>query len=230
MTARESTPVGDHSDVMGRLMAGAGDEDRLLADVHLVVCAECRKEFDSLRQWSEALAAVPEQTRLDGPPAGGDLLLQRVLRRARADSTTFRQRRTTLIAAAAVVVTFAAFGAGALTDAGSVSGTPVAQSTWSHTTDVADPATKARLSLALEPAAGWIRLHARVSGVPAGERCHLEVIAGDGSAEVAGSWVVANGSDSEGTMLDGSAIVDAADVSAVRVVNAAGKVFVSAAL
>jgi len=231
MTTGESTPVGDHGDVMGRLMAGASDEDRLIADVHLAVCAECRTEFDSLLEWSEALVAVPEQMRLDGPPAGGDLLLQRVLRRARADSTTFRRRRTSLIAAAAAVVAFAAFGTGTLIDSGEVSGTAVAQSTWSvvgsRHIDVADPATEARVSLAVAPADGWVRVHARVSGIPAGQRCRLEVIAKDGSRQVAGSWVVSEDGAGDGTLLDGSAIIEPDDVAGVRVVNTEGKVFVS---
>ena len=41
-----------------------------------------------------------------------------------------------------------------------------------------------------EPGPGWVRIKAAVSGIPQGERCRLEVVARDGTAVLAGSWVV----------------------------------------
>src|SRR5690349_14524094 len=114
MTSGKEASLGDHADVAGLLLQTLGEEDKARAEHHLAACEQCRAEIDSLRTWSDALAAVPEPMRMDGPPDGGDLLLQRALRTVRAESTGFRRRRTALIGVAAAVATVAAFGAGAV--------------------------------------------------------------------------------------------------------------------
>ncbi|GID32256.1 zf-HC2 domain-containing protein [Paractinoplanes brasiliensis] len=230
MTSGNVVSPGDHADVAGLLLRTLDDEDRTPAEEHLAGCEQCREEIDSLRTWSDALAAVPEPMRLDGPPDGGDLLLQRTLRRVRAESTGSRRRRTALIGVAAAVVVVAAFGAGAVVRPSGVPGDAVAQNASSlpqaRLAETTDPATGARMKLAVAPAAGWVRVHAAVSGIPAGERCRLEVIDRSGTPRTAGSWVVSAAGESEGTSLDGSALVDPAQVMAVRVVNEQGRVFV----
>ncbi|MCO8275536.1 anti-sigma factor [Actinoplanes sp. TRM 88003] len=234
MTSGNEASLGDHADMAGLLMQTLGDEDKARAENHLAGCEQCRDEIDSLRTWSDALAAVPEPMRMDGPPDGGDLLLQRALRKVRAESTGFRRRRTALIGVAAAVAAVAAFGAGAVVRPSGVPGDAVAQNASSRPearlAETTDPATSARMRLAVAPAAGWVRLHAVVSGIPAGERCRLEVIDRGGATLVAGSWVVSAAGESEGTSLDGSALVDPAQVTAVRVVNEQGRVFVRVTL
>jgi len=237
MTSGNVVSPGDHADVAGLLLRTLDDEDRTRAEDHLAGCEQCREEIDSLRTWSDALAAVPEPMRLDGPPDGGDLLLQRTLRRVRAESTGSRRRRTALIGVAAAVTVVAAFGAGAVIRPSGVPGVPgdaVAQNASSlpqaRLAETTDPATGARMKLAVAPAAGWVRVHAVVSGIPTGERCRLEVIDRSGIPRMAGSWVVSAAGESEGTSLDGSALVDPAQVMAVRVVNEQGRVFVRVSL
>jgi RNA polymerase sigma-70 factor (ECF subfamily) len=83
-----------------------------------------------------------------------------------------------------------------------------------------------RLSVDLTPARGWVRLAARVSGIPAGEPCELVVVAKDGTEEVAGSWLT--GADPAGATVNGSAIIAAEDVAGVVVRNESGEEFVAA--
>jgi hypothetical protein len=92
----------------------------------------------------------------------------------------------------------------------------------------ADPGTGARLTVAVIPAEGWVRINAAVSGIPRGEPCRLLIVGRDGTTALGGSWLVSADGAVNGTTLDGSALVDPAQVAGVRVENAAGKVYVSA--
>jgi hypothetical protein len=74
---------------------------------------------------------------------------------------------------------------------------------------------------------GWVRLSATVGGIPAGEKCRLEVVGKDGSAVLAGSWLVSPAGEANGTTLNGSALIDPAQVASVRVVSTAGEQYVS---
>jgi hypothetical protein len=91
-----------------------------------------------------------------------------------------------------------------------------------------EPSTGARLTATVQPAAGWVRVNASVTGVPAGQRCRLVVVTKDGHREIAGSWVVSAAGERNGTNLDGSAIVNPAQVAVVTVENTDGEPFVSA--
>jgi hypothetical protein len=74
-----------------------------------------------------------------------------------------------------------------------------------------------------------VRVHVRVTGVKAGEKCQLLVVPRGGGAPVgAGSWVVGPLGERNGLTLDGAAWVAPADVSAVQVVTIDGRVLVSA--
>jgi hypothetical protein len=75
-----------------------------------------------------------------------------------------------------------------------------------------------------------VRVNAAVTGIPAGSRCRLWVVARDGRREPAGSWLVSTKSAREGTSLDGSALVAPADVAAVEVGSVGGRRFVSVSL
>jgi hypothetical protein len=230
----------EHVDIAGFLFDELSPEQRREVEEHLSGCAECRAEVHSLRDWQAALEAVPETMLLEGPPEGGDLLLQRTLRQVRKESSGQRLRRTALLTSAAAVVAVAVIGAGVLAGRATAPEPPIAQPPVASVlpTDVpgtrtgtaVDPNTGARITAAVAPAPGWVRVTAAVSGIPAGEHCVLEVVAKDGYAVQAGSWVVSPAGETGGTTLNGSALIDPADVGSVRVVNTAGKQFTSVSL
>ncbi|MFC3503334.1 anti-sigma factor family protein [Micromonospora krabiensis] len=237
-------PAGDHVDIGGYLMGELDQEQLRQAEEHLAGCAECRTEIESLQEWQGALQAVPEAMLLDGPPEGGDLLLQRTLRQVRSESSGRRQRRGVLLSAAAVVALAAAVSGGVVL--GRTTGdapdtralpTPPTASTSATATDPAtryasttDPGTGARLTVAVTPAAGWVRVNAAVSGIAQGERCRLLVVGKDGSTVLAGSWLVSETGAVGGTTLDGSALIDPAQVGGVRVENTDGKAYATVTL
>ncbi|XVU29053.1 anti-sigma factor family protein [Actinoplanes sp. CA-054009] len=228
--------MSEHVDLAGYLVDTVNPEQRREVEGHLSGCAQCRSEVESLRDWQTALASVPEAMLMEGPPDGGDLLLQRTLRQVRKESSGQRHRSTALLASAAAVVAVAVIGVGVLAGRATAPETPTAQPpVASVPTDVpgtrtgtaVDPTTGARITAAVAPAPGWVRVTAAVSGIPAGERCILEVVAKDGYAVQAGSWIVSPAGETGGTTLNGSALIDPAQVQAVRVVNTAGKQFTS---
>ncbi|MEV4343803.1 zf-HC2 domain-containing protein [Actinoplanes sp. NPDC049596] len=235
MTAPESAnpPTNDHVDLAGYLMEMLSPEEKAAADEHLAGCDECRAEIESLREWSAQLGEIPEAMLLDGPPDDADLLLQRTLRQVRTESAGRRHRRwatVTSIAAAAVLV---AVGGGLVVGRQTApEPAPAAQATASvaagaRTGSGTDSATGARMETTVIPAAGWVRVSATVAGIPAGEKCVLEVVGKDGTPAVAGSWLVSPAGETGGTTLSGSALIDPADVASVRVVNTTGKQFVT---
>jgi anti-sigma factor RsiW len=224
-------PTGDHADIAGYLLKSLTPDETQRVEDHLAECAECRTEVDALREWTAALEAVPEAMTLDGPPDDADLLLQRTLREMRAESSGRRHRRTGVLVGAAAAVIAVAIGGGVLAGRSTAPDRPLAQPTagpqastvpGTRVGSVTDPATGAQMSVALVPAAGWVRVTARVGGIPSGERCELQVVGNNGKPVVAGSWLV-----SGATTLNGSALIDPAQVTSVRVVNAAGKQYVS---
>jgi hypothetical protein len=231
----------NHVDLAGYLTKSLDAEQVRAVEEHLAGCAECRTEVESLREWTMALEAVPEAMLLDGPPEGGDLLLQRTLRQIRDESTGRRHRRTALMSAAAAVVVAAAIASGVVVGRGTVDPAgPTALPAPSQvepttipgtrTATAVDADTGARITVAVAPAPGWVRIKAAVAGIPEGERCRLEVVARDGTVVLAGSWVVSEKGAGEGTTLDGSALVAPADVASVRVVTEGGKEYTSVAV
>ncbi|MET9699745.1 zf-HC2 domain-containing protein [Streptomyces sp. NPDC006529] len=211
---------------------------------HVGGCVRCREEVAALREMEAVLGEVPEEAFLDGPPEGGDLLLQRTLRQMRGERAGRARRRTALVGLAVAATVAAVFWAG--TRLGAADGREVAADPPPPPTATASPqpppgtrvasatdaGTGARMTVRLTPAARWVRVHAAVTGVPAGERCLLVVVARDGTRTTAGSWVVGapeNGA-AKGAGLDGSAAVDPAEVKEVVVQNEAGTRFVSVPL
>jgi hypothetical protein len=230
MSTPESTnPTNDHVDMAGYLMEMLTPEEKQAADEHLAGCAACREEIESLQDWSSALREIPDEMLLDGPPDDADLVLQRALRQVRQESGGTRMRRLGVLAAAAAAIIVVAVGGGVILGRGTAENgsTPQAQATSSATavppgTQVvaaADPGTGARITATITPATGWVRLSATVGGIPAGEKCRLEVVGKDGSAILAGSWLVSPAGEANGTTMNGSALIEPADVAAVRVVN-----------
>ncbi|MBY8874516.1 zf-HC2 domain-containing protein [Micromonospora sp. PLK6-60] len=238
MKSDSLTPAGDHVDIGGYLMGELDQEQLRQVEEHLAACAECRTEVESLREWQHALEAVPEAMLLDGPPEGGDLLLQRTLRQVRGESAGRRRRRTVIVSAAAVAALAAAATGGVLLgratgdapDTRALPTPPASVTAATRYASTTDPDTGARLTVAMTPATGWVRINAAVSGIPQGERCRLLVVGKDGSTVLSGGWLVSEAGAADGTTLDGSALIEPAQVDGVRVENTDGKVYATAKL
>jgi predicted anti-sigma-YlaC factor YlaD len=230
-------PTGDHADIAGYLIHSLTPEQQAQVEEHLAGCAECRAEVESLREWTAALEAVPEAMLLDGPPDDADLLLQRTLREIRAESAGRRHRRTAMLTSAAAVLIAVAVAGGVVAGRSTAPDRPVAQPTAAPVVTTTPPGTRvastvdattgARITAAVLPATGWVRVTATVAGVPAGEQCLLQVVGKDGTPVLAGSWLVSQANAANGTTLNGSALIDPARVAAVRVVSTDGKQYVS---
>ncbi|MFD9048100.1 zf-HC2 domain-containing protein, partial [Streptomyces zaomyceticus] len=67
------------------------DADARRVEAHTAGCEPCREEVDALREMEAALGEVPPEAFVDGPPEGGDLLLQRTLRQMRAERAGVRR-------------------------------------------------------------------------------------------------------------------------------------------
>lgn len=241
MNARHALP-DDHPDqgpdrvpdpereLLGAYLLGLTDDDenrrvqqRLAAD------PAYRREMEELRAMTDVLDEVPPEAFLDGPPEG-DLVLGRALRQIRSESAARRRGRYGAVLAVAAVTAAAVLTGGVL----------VGRATAPSETVLAQPAAPppggrvlsggagpVAMTATLTPASGWVRVAASVVGIPAGERCHLVVVARDGRREIAGGWVVSLQGEARGTALDGSAMVAPEDVAAVVVANEAGHEFLA---
>lgn len=216
-------------DLGASALGGLTAAEQAEVDEHVADCAACRAELAELREIAARLDEVPPEFFLDGPPDGGDLLVQRAVGRVRAERRGSVTRRRLLTAAAAAVVGAALVGGGVLAGRESAPAAPVASAPVPGTRSVeaTDAATGARLAVDVIPAAGWVRVSAEVSGVPAGERCRLVVVGAGGERLVAGSWLVSPKAAEEGSALEGFALVAPDQVSAVVVESFAGRQFVS---
>jgi Putative zinc-finger len=225
----------DSPDLAMYALGGLSAAEKAAIDEHVAGCGSCRAELAELRDISDRLGEVPPEFFLEGPPEGGDLLVQRAVGRVRAERRSALTRRRVTTAAAAAVVAIALVGAGAVAGRQSAP-SPVASGPTATSTPVAgtraasatDAGTGARLSAQVVPAAGWVRVSAQVSGIPAGQKCRLVVVGAAGERQVAGSWVVSEKGARDGTTLNGSALVDPSQVAAVLVENFDGRRFVSA--
>ncbi|NMO51620.1 anti-sigma factor [Actinoplanes sp. TBRC 11911] len=233
-TPDSANPTNDHVDMAGYVMDMLTPEEKQRADEHLTTCTACREEIESLREWSAALDDVPEAMLLDGPPDDADLLLQRTLRQVRQESAGRRHRRLALVTSiAAAVVAVAVVGGALVGRTTAPSSTPQAAPPAAsvpaaeRSASGVSATTGARMTVSVVPATGWVRVSATVGGIPAGERCKLEVVGKDGAAVLAGSWLVSPAGEANGTPLNGSALIDPAQVASVRVVNTGGKEFIN---
>ncbi|MER6318976.1 zf-HC2 domain-containing protein [Streptomyces sp. NPDC001581] len=229
-------------ELLGPYVLGVLDAEEVRRiEEHMSGCVQCREEVAALREMEAALGEVPEEAFLDGPPQGGDLLLQRTLRQMRGERVGAQRRRAGFAGLAVAASLAAVFWAGTQLggDPGGLALPPPPSPTapadpspppaGTKLLSATDPGTGARMTVQMTPAAKWVRLHAAVTGVPKGERCRLVVVGKDGTRTTAGSWVVGGQENGEGkgAALDGSAAVDPANVKAVLVENEAGRTFVS---
>jgi anti-sigma-K factor RskA len=223
--------------LLGAYVLGVLDEQEAQAlEAHLVTCPECRQELEDLRAMEASLGDVPPEALLDGPPEGGDLLLQRTLRQMRNERGTQVRRRQFALGAAAAVVAAIVLGSGVVVGRstapvqealpGPVTSVPAPPS-GTKVASFTDPDTGTRMTVQVRPLSGWVRVNAAIAGIPQNEKCRLFVVAKDGHREEIGSWLVSKVGEKDGTNLDGSALISPDDVASVDVENFDGKKFVS---
>lgn len=203
---------------------------------HLQTCAQCRFDLNELVALRDSLDEVPPEAFLDGPPEGGDLLLQKTLRRVRDEETRVappRSSRRGLALVAAAVLVVAALGGGVLVgrqtaaENGSIAA-PQTDVPGTKNVEGRDPTTGVQLAAAVAPFQGWVKVDVNVKGVKAGEKCLLQVVTKEGQAVTAGSWQVSEKWENQGFNLDGSALVAPDDVKSVDIVTVDGRKLVSA--
>ncbi|MGW4113309.1 hypothetical protein ACWEFJ_20780 [Actinosynnema sp. NPDC004786] len=145
-----------------------------------------------------------------------DPILDRALRRVRAERARDRRRRGGAVTAVGAVLTAAVLAGGVHLGRHSAPEVRVVTAT---------TADGVRMTTSVTPADGWVRLSAVVEGVAAGERCRLVVTDAHGRTHPAGGWVAAR--PPEGTALAGAVLVDPGEVAAVSVVTVDGRVLVA---
>jgi anti-sigma factor RsiW len=221
---REAPDLGAYA------LGGLTAREKADIDEHLAECETCRDELAELREVADRLGEVPPEFFLDGPPEGGDLLVRRAVTRVRTERQGAVTRRRLLTAAAAVVVGALVLGAGVVAGRETAPAAPSASApvVGTRTVSATDAGTGAAITAQVIPAAGWVRVSAEVTGIPAGQRCRLVVVGAGGERQVAGSWLVSAKAAAEGSDLDGFALVAPAAVTAVVVENFDGHQYVSA--
>jgi len=226
----------EHVDLAGYLSGQLGSGERREIEAHLAECGRCQAEAASLREVQSFLGELPPEALLEGSPIGADGVLHRTVARIRAESRLQINRGRTRTLAAAAAVALAALGIGALVGRSMSETTAAVPPPPSSTAPVpgtkvvtgADASGRTRLTASVVPAAGWVRVTASVTGIPAGEKCLLVVLGKQGERQVAGGWLVSQQAAKDGANLYGSAVVDPAEVSAIVVENTAGHRFVEA--
>lgn len=196
---------------------------------HVAGCAECQREVQEIANLRVSLDQVPPEAFLDGPPAD-DVLLQKTLRRARGDAPAEIRRRSPLILVAAAVAVAIALGGGVLIGRQTAPDQVAAVPPNAVTERVTDPDTGATMAVTMVPKAGWVMVHADVSGIRAGLDCELYVVPRVGDPVLAGSWKVSATGAQEGTPLNGTALVDPAEVESVQVITTDGDTMVTVPL
>jgi hypothetical protein len=152
---------------------------------------------------------LPPEAMLDGPPPNADHLLQRTLGTVREERHQAVRRRGRITALSSTLVVAGVLAGGVWMGQGlGVGGTADAllQGTSS---------TGAHMAVQVTETEGGLKLVATVDGMQDGEACWLVVHTKDGRTFTAGSWRAHGGE----VTLAGSAMVRAADVAGVSVVN-----------
>jgi hypothetical protein len=215
---------------LGALALGLLDPDRTRAvEEHLATCATCRRDLEDLTAVTHLLGEVPPEAFLEGPP-DGDLVLQRTVRQIRAE-TAAQRRRTLLPRLAASAAAVALVLAGGVTVGRATAPEPLVVASAAPregaVTLRGDGPSGITMAAMVSPAAGWVRVSTTVRGIPAGQRCRLVVVARNGNRVLAASWLASAKGETEGTQLDGAAIVAPDQVAGVAVENEAGEEFVA---
>ncbi|MEV6843488.1 zf-HC2 domain-containing protein [Actinoplanes sp. NPDC051411] len=212
---------GHESELLGAYVLGVLDgEEWATVRSHLDSCEACRREVDDLREMEAALGEIPPEALLDGPPPEGSGLLQLTLSDVR-ESHRSRGYLWVLAGVAVFVIALAGgISAGRFTSPAAATAAPAPSVSPVAATD---PRTGVSMTVAVTPAAGWVRVHAVLSGVPAGEQCRIFVVSADGGRQQAASWLAAAGP----MAVDGSALMAPADVTSVQAETYAGQILVT---
>ncbi|TCO53148.1 anti-sigma factor family protein [Actinocrispum wychmicini] len=219
-----SRPTHDHSSLGAYALGVLTPHEATEVEAHLAACPDGRREVAELVGLREALDSVPPEAFIDGPPPDGDLLLQRTLRKVRSAEVAAPVRQSSggarrLVAvAAAVVIAGGALVGGIFIGQGADGGTQQAAVEGPKFSGI-DQATHAKLDVQVQPLKGWVKVAATASGIKAGEPCQLVVTAKDGTQRIAGSWLVSSNAESDGTKLQGAAMVAPQDVKSVDVIT-----------
>jgi anti-sigma factor RsiW len=231
MNEHDRTQLGAYA--LGALEPGEVAE----VDEHLATCAECRAELAELEEMKDFLGEVPPEAFLEGPPEGGDLLLQRTLREVRETSpepvvqvpAKRRSSRWLMVAAALVVVGGALGGGVAL---GRSTAPPQATEPAAGYKEVTaiDTSTGAKMATTVEPRTGWSWVQVQVTGLTAGDQCQLLVTDSAGKTWTAGSWVVSEKAAKNGSTFGGGVLVPLDKVHSVEIRTVQGRHVVTATI
>lgn len=203
-------------------------------DEHLATCAECRAELAELEEMKDYLGEVPPEAFLEGPPEGGDLLLQRTLREVReltpepvqAPAPVKRRSRWLLVAAALVLVA-GALGGGVALGRSTVPQADEPAAGYKEVT-ATDANTGTTMATTVEPRAGWSWIRVNIKGLKAGAECQMLVTDRTGKSWVAGSWVVSPKAARDGSVFGGGVLVPLDQVRSVEIKTIQGQHVVTA--
>src|SRR6478609_3777124 len=97
---------GHDREALALLALGTRDGSDPAVEAHLAECAGCRQELRELREITDVLGEVPPEMFMDGPPEGGDLLVDRAVGQVRRERRRSDRLRfwTQAVGAAAVVL------------------------------------------------------------------------------------------------------------------------------
>jgi hypothetical protein len=224
----------DRSQLGAYALGALEPEEAREVELHLAGCAECRTELAELEEMKQFLDEIPPEAFLDGPPANGDLLLQRTLRAAReaavdpapvaATASKPPRRPRWLLAAAAVVVVAGALGGGVAIGRQSVDQV-VAEETPAGSKQVTatDAVTGTTMATTVQPRGSWSWVVVELKGMKAGAECQLLVTDTWGKTWVAGSWVVSQKAAQDGARFSGGVLVPPDQVGSVEIRTVQGE-------
>jgi anti-sigma factor RsiW len=231
MSEHDRTQLGAYA--LGALEPAEAAE----VEEHLLTCAECQAELAELAELKDFLGEVPPEAFLDGPPEGGDLLLQRTLREVRSEPpeeaglavVQVKRRSRWLLVAAALMVFAGALGGGvAIGRSSAPSDTqPVAGSKQVTTVDTN---TGAHMTATVEPRPGWSWVQVQLTGLKAGDQCEMVVTNNEGYSWIAGSWLVSEKAAKNGSTFGGGVLVPLDQVRSVEIRTVQGKHVVTATI
>jgi len=181
---------------LGVYVLGAiGPAERARVDEHLAVCPRCREELVGLAGLPGLLKRVPPDVAMQAwaddtsgsrPGPALDRLISRV--------SAIRLRRRLTAAAAALVIGLAAATGLQVVHANLASTSAAAAPRWIDTNTGNSPATGAWAAVRYAAQPWGAELEVRVTGIPVGTRCQLQVTDAQGQHIAAGGWTITAGS------------------------------------
>lgn len=217
-----TSDCGDLRVALGAYVVGALDPgERTQVDAHLSGCAGCREELATLAGLPGLLGRLSEE---EAVAAWGrqrlPLLLEATLAELRRRRRSHRWRARLVAVVAAVALAVAGGGIALALHPVSSASTVAAGERWS----AVDPATGVHATAVVGAQPWGSTIHLVVSGVPAGQRCHLVAVARDGTRESAGGW---RASYTGQAAIDASTAIARDHLAALQVITVSGDALVS---